>query len=260
MTVSFDSSRGVSLKRDELLRHARLVAEYHRRHAPAAGRVYHAWWNALLLQHLPPSPRARVLDLNCGTGVLLQDLTKRYRHPVGIDLSPHMLAAAAGRRPDLVRGDGEMLPFGSASLDAVVCRGALHHLPDVARGIREVARVLRPGGRVVMAEPNHDALSLRLPRWAWRKWSARFGEEHRALASRWLLEQFSAAGCHLVERRSFGYLAFPLCGMLDILPLLAHLPDGAGCARRLIAIDERLARLPGVRRESWGLLLVLEKA
>ena len=242
----------------EIELHARLAAEYEKRHRPAAGRVYHDWWNGRLLRRLPDSAPAGVLDLCCGTGVLLDALARRYPNAVGIDLSPDMLAAS-GRAPRVVRGDGARLPFGDATFDAAVCRGALHHLPAVEQGIAELGRVVRPGGRLVVSEPSHDALHLRLPRWAWRRWSARFGEHHHALPSRWLVERCAAAGFDLVARERFGYLAFPLCGMLDLLPLLAHVGRGERWARALIAIDEVIARIPLLRRESWGLTLVFDR-
>lgn len=250
---------GVATKTQEVARHAELAKEYTKRHRPAAGQIYHAWWNAQLMRQMPARKSMRVLDLCCGTGVLLRDLSRRYAQAVGIDLSPAMLAGAEGGRPRMVQGDSEQLPFPRAAFDAAVCRGALHHLPNVEAGIVELARVVRPGGRLVVAEPNHDALHLRLPRWAWRRWSARFGEQHHALGSRWLSAAFEEVGFRRVGLQRFGYLAFPLCGMLDLLPLLAHLRQGETWARRLIAWDERIARIPVLNRESWGTILVLDR-
>ncbi len=259
MITTADSVPTEATKRAEIELHSRLVREYEKRHRPAAGRAYHDWWNGRLLGNLPRSEGARVLDLSCGTGVLLSALGERYSGAVGIDLSPDMLAATGGSAPRLVRGDSEVLPFATGAFDAAVCRGALHHLPRLELCIKELGRVVRRGGRVVVSEPSHDAMHLRLPRWAWRKWSARFGEHHRALPSRWLVARFEAAGFALVHKERFGYLGFPLCGMLDHLPVLARAKRGDRWARALIRADDAIGKVPVLRRESWGLTLVLDR-
>ncbi|HVE98393.1 MAG TPA: methyltransferase domain-containing protein [Mycobacteriales bacterium] len=99
----------------------------------------------------------RVLDVGCGTGFLAAGL-RRARPDlavVGCDLSAGMLdrARRAGAWP-LVQGDATRLPVASSSLDLVVARGVLHHLPDVAGALVEWRRVLRDGGAVVLlSEP-----------------------------------------------------------------------------------------------------------
>jgi ubiquinone/menaquinone biosynthesis C-methylase UbiE len=98
-----------------------------------------------------------VLDAGCGTGWLAAGLRKAAPHVrvVGLDLSTGMLerARGAGAWP-LLQGDAQRLPFGDASVDLVVSRGVLHHLPDVPAALAEWHRVLRPAGAVVVtSEP-----------------------------------------------------------------------------------------------------------
>lgn len=112
----------------------------------------------------------RVLDAGCGTGYLAAGL--RRARPgvdvVGADLSTGMLAnaRAAGAWP-LVQADAARLPFADGSLDLVVARGVLHHLPDVAAALAEWRRVLAPDGAVVLvSEPTpvverHGAVLVR---------------------------------------------------------------------------------------------------
>lgn len=111
-----------------------------------------------------------VVDAGCGTGWLAAGL-RRARPDVavvGSDLSAGMLgrARAAGGWP-LVQADSTVLPFADASVDVLVCRGVLHHLPDVPAALREWRRVLRPEGAVVLSsEPTkaveaHGAVLVR---------------------------------------------------------------------------------------------------
>ncbi|MGW9430175.1 class I SAM-dependent methyltransferase [Streptomyces decoyicus] len=102
----------------------------------------------------------RVLDAGCGTGRALPALRASVgpRGTVlGADLTPEMLQAAvrAGRDRDaaLLLADVTRLPLPDAALDAVFAAGLLSHLPDSAGGLAELARVVRPGGRLALFHP-----------------------------------------------------------------------------------------------------------
>jgi SAM-dependent methyltransferase len=105
--------------------------------------------------------RARsVLDLACGTGIYARPLARRLPGGgvIGLDLSLPMLRHAHRRaRAEglsnlwLVRGDARELPFEDARFDVVNCCGALHLFPDLDAVLREIARVLAPGGRFTTA-------------------------------------------------------------------------------------------------------------
>jgi SAM-dependent methyltransferase len=98
-----------------------------------------------LVPWLVPGP---VLEVCVGTGIIATALPSPC---FGVDLSAAMLARAAARLGPgrVVRGDALALPFGSSTVDNVVFVHALHVIGDVAGAIREAARVLRPGGRLV---------------------------------------------------------------------------------------------------------------
>lgn len=87
-------------------------------------------------------PDATILDIPCGGGLAVRG---HARH-VAADLSPTMLARARRRGATLVQADIDHLPFGSSTFDACVTYNSLHCLPDPANAVRELARVLRPGG------------------------------------------------------------------------------------------------------------------
>ncbi|MEJ8651626.1 methyltransferase domain-containing protein [Streptomyces sp. MS1.AVA.3] len=102
----------------------------------------------------------RVLDAGCGTGRALPALRAAVgpRGTVlGADLTPEMLRAAvrAGRDRDaaLLLADVTRLPLADAALDAVFAAGLLSHLPDSAGGLAELARAVRPGGRLALFHP-----------------------------------------------------------------------------------------------------------
>jgi SAM-dependent methyltransferase len=100
-----------------------------------------------------------VLDVACGAAHAAEVAAPHVRQVVGIDLTPALLAMGAERLRAagidnvlLQEGHAAKLPFVDASFDLVFCRTALHHFPDPARCIAEMARVCRPGGRVVLSD------------------------------------------------------------------------------------------------------------
>ena len=88
-----------------------------------------------------------VLDAGCGTGRYLRELESRGARAIGMDLSMPMLARAAAGR--VARADIRALPLGAGSLDLVVCGLALGDIAELELALAEIARTLRPGGRVI---------------------------------------------------------------------------------------------------------------
>ncbi|MGI8735071.1 MAG: methyltransferase domain-containing protein [Pyrinomonadaceae bacterium] len=95
---------------------------------------------------------ARLLEVGCGMGTDLLQFARGGALCTGIDLTPRSIAitrhhfALYGERGDFLIADGERLPFTPGSLDVVYSNGVLHHTPDTAGAIRELYRVLKPGG------------------------------------------------------------------------------------------------------------------
>jgi ubiquinone/menaquinone biosynthesis C-methylase UbiE len=127
-------------------------------------------WARVLIEIARPQAGEAVLDACCGTGVvarLLIPLVGPAGRIVGFDLDPQMLEVAKALAPAVEwrQGDLQVLPFADASFDLAVCQQGLQFLPDKAAGLREMHRVLRPGGRIVLAlwsdlanSPGHAAV------------------------------------------------------------------------------------------------------
>lgn len=129
-----------------------------------AARFYeHQLVPALFRQYVPPVTNAlridggeRVLDVACGSGVVaraMAEIAGSRTVPVGLDIAPGMLAVARDLEPaiDWRHGDAQALPFADASFDRVACQFGLMFFPDPVEALREMLRVLKPGGRLAMS-------------------------------------------------------------------------------------------------------------
>lgn len=113
----------------------------------------------LLVDIAEPQPTWRVLDIATGGGHTALKFAPYVAHVTASDLTPNMLEAArafiskqAVTNIDFQEADAENLPFEDASYELVTCRIAPHHFPDCARFVRESARVLKPGGLLLVQD------------------------------------------------------------------------------------------------------------
>src|SRR5947209_18347443 len=122
----------------------------------------HWWYRALhrlifqaLEAELPKWRAKEIVDVGCGTGAILKQLGNPERN-VGIDLAPEAISFCRQRGLNNVQqGDIHALPFPDASFDAVICSSVLYHqwVSDVEGAVREMHRILRPGGVLVVNVP-----------------------------------------------------------------------------------------------------------
>lgn len=114
-------------------------------------------WRAAVVVALGVTEGMRVLDLAAGTGTSSAAIERAGADVVAADFSLGMLRVGRAREPLLpfVAGDGLALPFADHSFDAVTISFGLRNLHDWRAGLREMARVVRPGGRLVVCEFSH---------------------------------------------------------------------------------------------------------
>jgi len=126
-----------------------------------------------LLAAGPPTAGRRVLDVACGTGVVARLVAGTAASVTGVDVNPAMLALAARQEPGVswVHGDAAALPLPDDAFDVAVCQQGLQFTSDPAAALRELRRVLRPGGalglalwRDVARAPGFDAYAGALDR------------------------------------------------------------------------------------------------
>jgi len=119
------------------------------------------------LARLNLRPWDRLLDVGCGTGALLNNLARQHRAEQlsGVDPVPEMLAVARRRLPPEVvlrEGWAERLPFDDGQFDVVLSCNVFHYVRQPAAALREMSRVLSPGGRLVLTDWCDDYLACRI--------------------------------------------------------------------------------------------------
>ncbi len=123
-------------------------------------------WRAAMTRAVSPKPGERILDLAAGTGASSVALAKSGADVVAADFSPGMIAegkrryggaAAHGgiRNLEFVQADAQALPFGDEEFDAVTMSFGLRNVQDPKKALRELERVTKPGGRLVICEFSH---------------------------------------------------------------------------------------------------------
>lgn len=108
-------------------------------------------WRRIAIDSLGLAPQSMLLDLATGTGDFCRELSERNYQSVGADFSFGMLAAARTDEP-LVQGDGMSLPIADASVDGATCGFALRNFVDLQLVFEELARIVRPGGRMALLD------------------------------------------------------------------------------------------------------------
>jgi len=194
-----------------------------------------------LLELAAPAPAERWLDVACGPGIVARKLAAHAGAVHGVDLTPAMIevarreaAAAALANTTFAVGDATALELPDASVDGAVARFVIHHMPVPSRLLAELARVVRRGGRVVLADhlADDDADAA-----AWALELERLRDpSHWASLPLGRLRELAARGGLVLEREQ----VFPI--ELDFDDWLAR---GSGGAAAAALIERSLSERPG---------------
>ena len=226
-------------------------------------------WRHALVNEIRASPTDTVLDVATGTGMVAAELVRAYRCRVtGIDQSADMLAVARRRDgvyADLVEGRAESLPFADASFDHVTFTYLLRYVDDPAATMRELVRVLRPGGRIASVE-------FALPDFPWRPLWWLYTRVGLPLLGRVVSSRWMAVGAFLGPSIERFYRAHPQsiverywreAGLVDVRARRMSLGGGVvmsatkapGGEPRPAALAPAFYAMPGGRwRDYWTLL------
>jgi SAM-dependent methyltransferase len=174
-----------------------------------AGRSAYAPWLAEALDYRGASG-LKVLDVGCGQGIDAIEYARAGADLTGIDLTPrHVELArrnleALGLEADIVEGDGEQLPFADETFDRVSSNGVLHHTPDIDAALREIHRVLKPGGEARIILYNRNSLHYWLVQVLWQGLRHRQLLEERSMGAvarrRTLLDRRAAVGARVLAQ------------------------------------------------------------
>lgn len=182
------------------------IDEYRKLAETEDGMWYFHALNQRMLLPLQPwrGKPARVLDAGCGTGGLIRTLSSQEPHwtITGLDFSP--IACSLAREStsaETVQGSITELPFPAASFDIVTCADVLSQVPDGSMALREFARVLRPGGVVV--------INVAAYRWMWSYHDVTCETQHRYRRSE-LLTMVRACGLRPLQASYANMFVFPL--------------------------------------------------
>jgi ubiquinone/menaquinone biosynthesis C-methylase UbiE len=216
-------------------------------------KEYNAYLDRVFFDALGTTPLGTVAEICCGQGEALALLGNRVGEGVGVDISISMLEAAETRldpRLHWIQGDATRVPLAEAAFDHVVMFGGIHHVGDRRGLFREVARILKPGGRFLWREPVSDFFLWRALRAVvYRLSPALDHETERTLLKRETLPPLVEAGLEPTVWRTCGFFGFTVLMNSDVLVvnrLIRFLPGIVGFTRAFARFDDWCLRLPGL--------------
>ena len=185
-----------------------------------------------ILEWLDPQPGEKVLDCGCGYGFTLRMLAELTEADLtGLDFAAERVAQVQrdlARFPQVtvVQGDAQQLPFADDSFDHVVCSEVLEHLPDDRAAVREIARVLKPGGTAVFTVPDADfPFAWDPPNWLLKRlggfqlkgerpWSGIWYGHRRLYTPGQLARLLRDAGLEVEDQRGLTFRTLPFAHLL----------------------------------------------
>jgi ubiquinone/menaquinone biosynthesis C-methylase UbiE len=230
-------------------------------------REYTAYLDQALLVQLPAAGLGDLAEICCGRGEAVELVAGRFKRAVGVDISLNMLRAARNhhRAPNLgfIQGDATRLPLADGAFDSVLMLGGIHHVNDRIGLFREVARILKPGGRFYFREPVSDF-------WLWlmlRKVIYRISPSLDHLTERPLRYDETApyltrAQLRLISWKTYGFFGFCLLMNSDVLifnRLFRFIPGIRAITRAFARFDDWITSRRNWARRGLQVVGVAEK-
>jgi ubiquinone/menaquinone biosynthesis C-methylase UbiE len=166
-------------------------------------------YHSSIIKEMMYGIKGRILDVGCGTGII-HDLYPKL-NIYGIDVSSGMLAHYKGK---CWMASATDIPFDDNFFDSVVCRSVLHHIPETEKALKEITRVLKPGGKFVCWETNKSWLATLIRRRT--QHGDHFSEYHTSFHNLGDLIK-SHFREESVRIKYQGFVAYPLLGFPDII-------------------------------------------
>ena len=228
---------------------------------------YMAFLDKVLLDQIDDSDLGRVAELCCGQGEAFKLIGDRVGQGVGVDVSLAMLRAAtqvhASSKLTFLQADATRLPLADGMFDSVFMLGGIHHVNDRDALFREVARLLKPGGRFYFREPLSDFWLWRLLRSViYRLSPALDHATERPLRHVETVPVLERAGLTCTYWKTHGFLGFCFLMNSDILVfnrLFRFIPGIRGITRLSTRFDELMTSLPGLRHAGLQVVGVAQK-
>jgi ubiquinone/menaquinone biosynthesis C-methylase UbiE len=230
-------------------------------------REYTAYLDRALLVQLPAAGLGDVAEICCGRGEAVEMVAGRFKRAVGIDISLNMLRAARKDHdaPNLafMQGDATRLPLADGAFDSVFMLGGIHHVNDRAALFREVARILRPGGRFYFREPVSDFWPWRMLRTVIYRISPTLDHlTERPLRYNETAPYLGGAGLRLISWKTYGFFGFCLLMNSDVLVfnrLFRFIPGIRAITRAFAQFDDWITSRRGWTRRGLQVVGVAEK-
>jgi ubiquinone/menaquinone biosynthesis C-methylase UbiE len=230
-------------------------------------REYLACLNRIMLDAVGQGELGTVAELCCGRGEGLKLFGGRASKYIGIDVSESMLQCALPQHnyssTIWLQADVIRLPLATESVDTVLVLGGIHHVPQRSRFFVEVARILKPGGRLFYREPASDFFLWRALRAIIYRLSPMLHHDtERALRYEETVPLLEEAGLRSLEYRTHGLLGFCLFMNSDVLlfnRLFRFVPGIGPITRASARLDEAILRLPGLGRAGLQVVGIAEK-
>jgi ubiquinone/menaquinone biosynthesis C-methylase UbiE len=162
-----------------------------------------SFFKRFIRKHLNYKKNARILDIGCANGILLNMLNEKI--PIlgtGLDISSEMVKVAGEKFPgfNFVQGTAEVLPFEAQDFDILTCSASFHHFPKPVHFLAEAARVLDENGKLVIAEI-HIPIVTRLYNWRLNRFSTE--GDVKVYSPKELREIFEQNGWKIIKKKIF---------------------------------------------------------